>query len=97
MISKVNRVSSKVNKVNSKASISIKYFAALAECADKTKETYEIQDTSVYALYEELQERYKFPYELEDIRIAINQAYINEDTLLHDGDEVVFITPVAGG
>lgn len=77
--------------------ITIKYFAALAECADKTGESYEIQNTFVYALYKELQKKYKFPYELEDIRIAINHAYINEDTLLKNGDEVVFITPVAGG
>lgn len=31
------------------------------------------------------------------VRVAINQEYATWDTLLHDGDEVVFIPPVAGG
>lgn len=31
------------------------------------------------------------------VRVAINQEYATWDTLLADGDEVVFIPPVAGG
>ncbi len=31
------------------------------------------------------------------VRIAVNQEYTGWDTLLADGDEVVFIPPVAGG
>ncbi len=33
----------------------------------------------------------------EYIRLAVNQAYVNGDTLLKDGDEVALITPVSGG
>jgi len=28
---------------------------------------------------------------------AVNQTYVSADTTLHDGDEVAFIPPVAGG
>ena len=28
---------------------------------------------------------------------AVNEAYVSSDQLLHDGDEVAFIPPVAGG
>jgi len=31
------------------------------------------------------------------LRIAINQKYLIEETILRDGDEVVFIPPVQGG
>jgi molybdopterin synthase sulfur carrier subunit len=31
------------------------------------------------------------------LRIAINQKYLIEETILQDGDEVVFIPPVQGG
>ena len=31
------------------------------------------------------------------LRAAVNQVYVPDDTLLHDGDEVVFISPVQGG
>jgi molybdopterin converting factor subunit 1 len=29
--------------------------------------------------------------------IAVNHAYVNSDTVLHDGDEVALIPPVSGG
>lgn len=29
--------------------------------------------------------------------IAVNEVYATPDTVLHDGDEVAFIPPVAGG
>jgi molybdopterin converting factor subunit 1 len=29
--------------------------------------------------------------------IAVNEAYARPETLLHDGDELAFIPPVAGG
>jgi molybdopterin converting factor subunit 1 len=29
--------------------------------------------------------------------IAVNESYARPDTVLHDGDEVAFIPPVAGG
>ena len=29
--------------------------------------------------------------------IAVNESYVNADEALHDGDELAFIPPVAGG
>lgn len=34
---------------------------------------------------------------LPHIRVAVNQEYSSSDTLLHQGDEIAFIPPVAGG
>lgn len=31
------------------------------------------------------------------IRLAVNQHYTDESTILNDGDEVALITPVSGG
>ena len=31
------------------------------------------------------------------IRLAVNEAYVREDVVLRDGDEVALITPVSGG
>ncbi|SVA38615.1 uncharacterized protein METZ01_LOCUS91469, partial [marine metagenome] len=31
------------------------------------------------------------------LRVAINQKYVPEETVLDDGDEVAFIPPVQGG
>ena len=43
--------------------------------------------------------RSKAKGKLDDIslRIAVNQKYVPEDTVLNDGDEVAFIPPVQGG
>lgn len=31
------------------------------------------------------------------IRLAVNEAYVDADVPLHEGDEVALITPVSGG
>lgn len=77
--------------------ITIKYFAALSECAGKTQEMRELSDTSVKNLYKSLQKEYHFKHDFTEVRVAINQSYVDESVKLSDGDEVVFITPVAGG
>ncbi len=33
----------------------------------------------------------------DSVAVAVNQEYASEETELHDGDEVAFIPPVAGG
>jgi molybdopterin converting factor subunit 1 len=32
-----------------------------------------------------------------NLAVAVNQEYVHAGTVLHDGDEVAFIPPVAGG
>lgn len=31
------------------------------------------------------------------LRVAVNQTYVDEDTILGDDDEIALITPVSGG
>lgn len=31
------------------------------------------------------------------VRLAVNQSYAEPSSVIHDGDEVAFITPVSGG
>ncbi len=42
-----------------------------------------------------------FPDQVEKmssfLRVAINEEYVSWESQIHDGDEVVFIPPVAGG
>ena len=35
--------------------------------------------------------------DISNIRFAVNQEYVKDDTELYDGDEVVLIPPVQGG
>ena len=48
-------------------------------------------------IYEELKSRYQFPHKQKQLMVAINEDFASWETILQDGDEVVFIPPVAGG
>ncbi len=77
--------------------ITVKYFAALAECAGKTWEQRELTHSSIEELYAQLQREYHFPHPFAKVRVAVNTSYVNADHPLKENDTVVFITPVAGG
>jgi molybdopterin synthase sulfur carrier subunit len=42
--------------------------------------------------------RYRKAFEfIETSKVAVNQAIVQNDELIHDDDEVMFIPPIAGG
>lgn len=51
---------------------------------------------SVRGLKDGLREQYKLT-NLEDVMIAINEEYAQENTMVEDGDTVALIQPVSGG
>lgn len=80
------------------ANIHIQYFAQLRELAGKNQESLAIEaGLPAASLYLDLAERYHFPLQLKDIRVAVNSEFVEAYRSLQDGDQVVFIPPVAGG
>jgi molybdopterin converting factor subunit 1 len=77
--------------------ITICYFAMLREQARRDEETRETNAATVAALYAELVRAYQFAIPETALRAAVNGAFVAMNTALHDGDEVTFIPPVAGG
>lgn len=77
--------------------LTLKYFAVLREQAGRSSETVETQTSSAAALYAELRAKYDFTLPQEMLKVAINGEFTDWSTPLADGDEVVFIPPVAGG
>ncbi|HVB72422.1 MAG TPA: molybdopterin converting factor subunit 1 [Ktedonobacteraceae bacterium] len=79
--------------------IHIRYFASLRESVEKSEETLPVQDgATVAALRASLLTRYpRLQTILERSLCAVNHTYVPLETLLHEGDEVVFIPPVGGG
>lgn len=79
--------------------ITIRYFAQLK---DQLHRDWEVMTVGDYANPGEVL-RLIFPktkeYEVMKryLRVAVNSEYARMGDLLHDGDEVVFIPPVAGG
>ena len=79
--------------------IRIRYFASFREITGLNEETLSLQnDTTVAMLRYILVERYpRLQTVMERAVCAVNQQYVSLETLLHEGDEVVFIPPVGGG
>ncbi|MBF2017583.1 MAG: MoaD/ThiS family protein [Rivularia sp. T60_A2020_040] len=79
--------------------ITIKLFAAYQEAYKKPELTLEFaENTSVLQVREHLIAEHPELEKWRDVtRFGVNLNFVEPDTLLHDGDEVVLIPPVSGG
>lgn len=77
--------------------ITLHYFAGLAEAAAKNSESIEIQNSDPVRLFMDLQEKYHWHMSHKHCCLAINDEFAPWQTLLHDGDRIVFMPPFAGG
>ncbi len=77
--------------------VSIRYFAILREQRKLDRETLGTNAATPAALYEELRARHGFTLTAGQIRAAVNGEFVAAGAPLRDGDEIVFVPPVAGG
>lgn len=79
--------------------IHMRYFASLREIVGMQEEMLSVPEgTSVTRARVLLLERYpRLQNALARAVCAVNRQYVPLDTLLQEGDEVVFIPPVGGG
>lgn len=77
--------------------VRLQYYALLREQAGRQSETVDTKAATPAALYAELARRHGFRLPASQLRVAVNAAFSDWDRELRDGDEVVFIPPVAGG
>ncbi|MFT5387727.1 MAG: molybdopterin converting factor subunit 1 [Lysobacterales bacterium] len=78
-------------------SIKVIYYAIFREQAGKSNETFTTLSGNAEELYHELATKYKFSLSDDIVRVSINNEYVSFNAHLNDGDEVIFIPPVAGG
>lgn len=77
--------------------VRIRYFAALRDHSGRAEELWQTTETSAASLFEQVKQRYGFALQSEHVRLAVNGQYCVWDTVLAEGDEVVFVPPVSGG
>ncbi len=77
--------------------IRLQYFAILREKRGQSEESRQTTATCPAELYGELKAAFHFPLTTEQLRVAVNGEFSAMDTPLNEGDEVVYIPPVAGG
>ncbi len=75
----------------------LKYYALLREQAGCAEEQLETAAGDAATLYDELAARHGFSLPRERLKVAVNAEFAEWSYALADGDEVVFIPPVAGG
>jgi molybdopterin synthase sulfur carrier subunit/molybdopterin-guanine dinucleotide biosynthesis protein A len=77
--------------------LKLHYYALLREQAGRASESLDTAARTPRALYDELSARHRFRLPASQLKVAVNDAFSDWDAPLDDGDEVVFIPPVAGG
>jgi molybdopterin converting factor subunit 1 len=77
--------------------VRVKYYAVLRERAGCSDETLHTAAPDAAALYDILAARHGFDLPRVMLRVAVNAEFTSWDRPLRDGDEVVFLPPVAGG
>ena len=77
----------------------VKLFAAYREAVGQSEIVCEVADgCTVARLAKQLGEQHpRLGERLGAARFAVNRDYVAPETVLHDGDELVLIPPVAGG
>ncbi len=77
--------------------LQIQYFALLREQAGRNAETVSSRARDARELYEELRARHGLQLRPEQLRVAVNEEFADWSRILAEGDNVVFLPPVAGG
>ena len=84
--------------IDNSMDIHVLYFAGLADEANCHEEKVTVQvSTSLTELYEQLSQKHRFSRPQSELRVAVNDYFVKWTEMLNDGDNVVFILPVAGG
>lgn len=78
--------------------VTVLYFAQLREKTSLSKEDLSVEGSlTVRDLYRMMDKKYSFQIEESLVKYAINDSYVEETAVPNENDEIVFITPVAGG
>ncbi|MEQ1821360.1 MAG: MoaD/ThiS family protein [Fimbriimonadaceae bacterium] len=75
----------------------VTYFAILREQRGLNREQIETRASTYRDFYGELQERHGFTLKVDLIKAADRGEFVDLDSTISEGADIVFIPPVAGG
>lgn len=77
--------------------VHVQYFAILRDLTKKDEEDRSTEAVTAKELYEEVSHEFGFQFDVENLRVAVNDTFSEWDYELKEGDKIVFIPPVSGG
>ena len=77
--------------------VTILFFAALREQAGLEQQTLTTTAATPAQLYEQLRKIHPLTYTVDNLRVAINENFVDWQKPLQSGDTVAFLAPLAGG
>ena len=90
-------IRARLEQKTSVKNITISYFAQLRELTGTSKETLKTESETPAGLFEEIREKHRLTCKRKGMMVAVNNNFTDWSHRLVDGEEVVFIPPVAGG
>ncbi|MGJ8677640.1 MAG: NTP transferase domain-containing protein [Akkermansiaceae bacterium] len=90
-------VEARLSGCTSQKTINLSYFAQLRELCGKGSETHLSASASPAGVFEEIRAKYQIPLKRKGMMVAVNGDFTDWTHELKEGDELVFIPPVAGG
>ncbi len=73
------------------------YYAAFHEAAGLREEDWRSSAETAAELYDEVAARRGFRFDRSSLRVALNDCVVPWESVIRDGDTVVFLAPYAGG
>ncbi len=77
--------------------VTVSYFAQLRELTGTSSENIRTESTTPAGLFEEIRAKHSISLKRKGMMVAINGDFTDWTHPLKDGEEIVFIPPVAGG
>ncbi len=77
--------------------VTVRYFAILRDQRGAASEQLSTEAASLSELYDSLATTHGFSLKQDQLRVAVNDSFVDWREQLSEGAQVVFIPPVAGG
>jgi len=90
-------IRARLNQTNTMKTLTVTYFAQLKELTGTSEETIQTDSETPAGLFEEIRAKHSIPLKRKGMMVAVNGDFTDWTHPLTDGEEIVFIPPVAGG
>jgi len=90
-------IRARINQSNTVKTVTVTYFAQLKELTGTSSETIQTDSETPAGLFEEIRAKYNIPLKRKGMMVAVNGDFTDWTSPLSEGEEIVFIPPVAGG